>query len=602
MGKILRVDLGTKEILYEDVATEDDEKYIGGAGVAAAIFSREVPADIDPYDEKNLLIFSVGPFCGTMVPFCGRHFVMAKSPLTGIIGEASGGGFFGRELKCAGFDHIIIKGKSEKPVYLWIHEGKAEVRDATDLWGKAGIHKTEMELKKLIGDDKIKTASIGPAGENLIRYAAIINENNHAAGRCGMGAVMGSKKLKAITIRGTGQVMVNNKDKLREATKTLQRIVKENPLANVMKTTGTLAHMDNFISMGDVPIKNYTMSRWKGTKSIGYYALEARGEIKHHACFNCPVGCRANVEYEGKWVAWPEYEMLAMMGSNLFINDLEALIRWNTLLNDLGIDVISLGGALGCFLEAAERNLLDINLDELGFKPDPEKEGSYQIWGSVEPIEKLIKMVAYREGIGNDIAEGVRKFCEIKNLPDDLATHGKGLEVPAHEPRANNLTALDYATTSRGAFHCYEPMQLSAAMTTKKELNLTEKLDNFVTGEVAVNAVIKIQDSSEAYSASGGCIFGFWYTSEIQPWVDALNAITGRSYSVESWVQAGERIFNIKRNYNLDCGITKDDDTFGSRFFTPLPKGGTKKNIPPIKELVSKYYELRGWNAEGRPK
>ncbi len=593
--------MGTKKISQEDVLTEDESDFLGGAGVAAAIFTREVSASIDPYDADNLLIFSVGPICSTAVPFCGRHFVMAKSPLTGILGEASAGGFFGRELKCAGFDYVIIKGKSDEPVYLWIQDNKTEIRDATGLWGK-GVHATETELKKLTGNDKIKTASIGPAGENLVRFAAIINENNHAAGRCGMGAVMGSKNLKAIAVSGTGKVTVDNKEKLMEATKTLQKVVKENPLANIMKVTGTLAHMDNFTSMGDVPIKNYSMSRWSGTKKIGYYALEAHGEIKHHSCFNCPVACRANIEHKGKWVAWPEYEMLAMMGSNLFINDLEALIRWNVLVNDLGIDCISLGGVLGCFLEAAERDLLGIDLKEFQFKPDLEKEGTFQVWGSTEPIEKLIKMVAYREGIGNDMAEGVKKFCEIKNLPDDLATHGKGLEVPAHEPRANNLTALDYATASRGAYHCFEPMQLSAAMTTKKELNLTEKLDNFVSGETAVNAVIKIQDSSEAYSASGGCIFGFWYSHEIKPWVDALNAITGREYTIESWVQAGERIFNLKRKYNIDCGITKDDDTFGSRFFTPIPKGGTRKNVPPLKDLVPKYYKLRGWDAEGIPK
>lgn len=192
----------TRNITSEEVPTELEEKYLGGAGVAAVIFTREVPANVDPYDSKNLLIFSVGPFCGTSVPFCGRHFVMAKSPLTKIIGEASAGGFFGNELKCTGYDHIIVKGKSKKSVYLWIKDETAEIRDASDLWGK-GIHYTETELKNIIGDDKIKTASIGPAGENLVKYAAIINESDHAAGRCGLGAVMGSKKLKSIAVRGT---------------------------------------------------------------------------------------------------------------------------------------------------------------------------------------------------------------------------------------------------------------------------------------------------------------------------------------------------------------------------------------------------------------
>ena len=589
----------TRNITSEEVPTELEEKYLGGAGVAAAIFTREVPVNVDSYDGENLLIFSVGPFCGTSVPFCGRHFVMAKSPLTKILGEASAGGFFGNELKCTGYDHIIVKGKSKKPVYLWIKDGTAEIRDASDLWGK-GIHYTEAELKNIIGDDKIKTASIGPAGENLVKYAAIINESDHAAGRCGLGAVMGSNKLKSIAVRGTGKTSVHNNDALKVAVKKIREMVKQSPLANIMRESGTLIHMDNFISIGDVPIKNYTMSRWPGTKKIGFYALQTRGEIKHHACFNCPVTCRANIEYKGKWVAWPGYEMLAMMGSNLFVDDLNALIKWNLLVNDLGIDLISLGGNIACFLEAAERKLLNMNLSELGFKQDPEKSENYQIWGAIEPIEELIKMITYREGIGNDLAEGVQNFCLIRNLPHDLSTVGKGLEIPAHEPRSSNLTALDYATTCRGAYHCYEPMQLSSGLTLKKELGLTELVDRF-SKEEAVDAVIKIQDASEAYSACGGCIFGFWYTQEITPWIKALNAITGRSYSVDTWMKAGELIFNIKRSYNMDCGITKDDDTFGSRFFTPIPKGGTKKNIPPLDELLPKYYELRGWDQEGRP-
>lgn len=599
MGKILRVDLDTKKISTEDVNPSDEENYIGGAGVAAAIFTREVPAKIDPYDGKNLLIFSVGPFCGTAVPFCGRHFVMAKSPLTGIIGESSAGGFFGKELRSAGFDHIVIKGISENPVFLWIDNENVEIRDASDMWN-FGTVKTETTIKQIIKDDNLKIASIGPAGVNLVKYAAIISESQHASGRCGMGAIMGSKKLKAIAVRGQGKVNIENKDDLKSAVKTIRDIVKENPLANVMKETGTLAHMDNYVSMGDVPIKNYTLSRWPGTKKIGYYALKEKYKIKHYACFNCPVACRAFINFEGQMVAWPEYETLAMMGSLLMVNDLDALIKWNGVLNDLGIDTISLGSTLGAFLEATERKLIDIDLKEIGFESDPEKPGEYQIWGAISAIEKLFRMIAMREGVGDDLAEGVRIFCRKRNLPEDLETHGKGLEVPAHEPRCNNMTALDYATSSRGAYHCYEPMHLSSMANQKIDIGLDKKVERFGTEDV-VNAVVKIQDSSEAYSACGGCIFGFWYVNQITPWLQSLNAITGRSYTVESWIQAGERIFNLKRKFNIESGITKEDDTIGPRFFTPIKKGGTKQNIPPLEELLPKYYNLRGWDSEGNP-
>lgn len=595
MGKIVRVDLGTNEIKIEDMATEDEERFIGGAGVAAAIFTREVPADIDPFDENNLLIFSVGPFCGTAVPFCGRHFVIAKSPLTKILGESSSGGHFGKEFKASGFDILIIKGKSDKPVYLWIKDGTVEIKDASGLWGK-GTQEAHDEIINSLGDDKIKVATIGPAGESLVNIACIINDKNHAAGRCGMGAVMGSKKLKAIAVRGTGKIPVENKEGVSEAAKKVRELLKGSALGMVMAESGTPVHLDSMASVGDVILKNYTIGRWTGVKKIGAKAMRERGEVKMHGCFNCPTACRGFMEYEGKWVTRPEYETLGMLGSNLLVDDLEALIKWNLLVNDLGLDSISLGAVLGCFLESIDRELIDIDISQFGFSKD-------QIWGAVQPIEKLIPMIAYREGIGDDLSEGVRAFCEKKGLPDELAMHGKGLEVPAHEPRANNLTALDYATTPRGAYHCYEPMHLSSYMNLKEEIGLTTQVKKFSTdvAEVA-EAVIKIQDGSEAYSACGGCIFGFWFIHELTPWIDGLNAITGRSYSVETWMEAGKNIVDMKRNFNIKCGITKADDTYGKRFFTPLAKGGARNNVPPLENMLPKYYELRGWDANGIPK
>jgi len=590
MSKILRVHLGSKQVKIESF---NDEKFIGGAGTAAKIFTSEVSPDIDPFDDNNLLIFSVGPICGTTVPYCGRHFIMAKSPLTKILGESSAGGFFGSELKKTGFDHIIIKGKSDKPVYLWIENENVEIRDATDLWSKS-TRETEDLIKKELVDDKIKIATIGPAGENLIKFASIMNEKGHAAGRCGMGAVMGSKKLKAIAVRGTNEVPIESKESLQKAVKKLLNMTKEASMQKAMHEFGTLIHMDNYVSAGDVPIKNFTESRWKGTKSIGVYALLENHEVKHYSCFNCGTACRGRIQYEDEWVAWPEYEFLAMMGSNLYIDDLEALIRWNVIINDLGMDCISLGGVLGVFLEAIERKLIAVDHKSLGFEKDQES-GEYKIWGSTEVIETLINMIAFRKGIGDELAEGVRLFCQKYNLPDDLHIYSKGLEIPAHEPRANNMTALDLSTSSRGAYHGFEPLHLSFAAHLKKEIGLTERIDPFSIDE-SVNAVKKIQDACEAYTATGGCIFGFWYSSEILPWVDAVNAITGRSYTVDDWVKIGETLFNMKRDYNEKCGISKKDDSIGSRFSIPIPKGGTKKNIPPLEEMLQKYYKLRGWN------
>ncbi len=593
MGKILRINLDNKDISYEEIQAEDEEKFLGGMGVATSIVTREVDPNINPFDGENLLIFSVGPYCGTAVPFCGRHFVMAKSPLTKIIGEASSGGFFGKELKCAGFDLVIIKGKSEVPVYLCIKDGEAEILSAKDLWG-CGTQETTEKLKELQGDDKIKVATIGIAGENLVNIACIINDNHHAAGRCGLGAIMGSKKLKAIVVKGTGKVQVNNKEKLNEAAKDIRELIKNDALAMVMADSGTPVHIDSMYSVGDVIIKNYSTGRWIGIKNLGAKAINARGEVKKHGCFNCPTACRGFIEYNGEWVSRPEYETLGMIGSNLLVDDLETVIKWNLIINDLGLDSISLGAVIACFLESIDRKLIKYDLQQLGFSED-------QIWGAIEPIEKLINMIANREGIGDDLSQGVRAFCEKKGLPEDLSMHGKGLEIPAHEPRANNLTALDYATTPRGAYHCYEPMHVSSYMNLKEEINLTGGINRFSSDKDVAEILIKVQNGSEAYSACGGCIFGYWFTNKLTPWVNALNAITGRSYSIESWIEAGERIFNMKRSYNLKCGTTKDDDTYGTRFSTPLDKGGTRKNVPPLQDLLKDYYELRGWDNEGKP-
>jgi len=593
IAKILRVDLDSNKIEYEDYKSKEEVELIGGMGLATAIFTKEVSPEVDPLDGKNHLIFSVGPFCGTAIPFCGRYFITAKSPLTRILGEASSGGFFGKELKTAGYDLVIIKGKSKTPVYLWINDGIAELKDASELWGK-GTQETDEKLKELLGNDKIKVATIGPAGENLVKYACIINDKHHAAGRCGMGAVMGSKNLKAIAVLGTNKVPIQDKDKVNDAAKELRELLKKSALGMVMADSGTPVHIDSMYSVGDVIIKNYTEGRWIGIKKLGAKAMQARGVVKMHGCFNCPTACRGFLEYEGEWVTRPEYETLGMLGSNLMVDDLETIIKWNLIVNDLGLDSISLGAAVGCFLESIERKLISDNLDGFNFTEE-------NVWGNIESIEKLFTKIAYREGIGNDLAEGVRSFCELKGLPDELSMHGKGLEIPAHEPRANNLTALDYATTPRGGYHCYEPMHLSSYMNQKEEIGLTERVDKFGTGDDVAEAVVKIQDGSEAYSAAGGCIFGFWFIHKLTPWINGLNGITGRSYTVDDFMKAGREIVKMKRIFNVKCGITKADDNFGKRFYTPLEKGGSKGNIPPLEGLLEKYYQIRGWDAQGKP-
>ncbi len=599
MTRILRVDLTKKAISIETVPEEDECKYIGGVGVATSILSREVPPGTGPLDPGNVLVLSIGPFGGTIVPFSGRHFFASRSPLTGIFGEASAGGFFGREFSSTSFHHAIISGKADAPVYLYITDGKAELKDATRLWGKT-TSQVEDLIKKELGDEKIKIASIGPAGENLVLYAAIISETDRAAGRCGMGAVMGSKNLKAIAVKGTGKPAVADVEKLKIAAGKLRDLVKESLYAGALSQYGTQSTLVNGPGIGDVPVQNFSSSRWKGMSKLEPAAIDAKG-AKKHACFNCPIACTSMFEQDGKKTRVPEYETLAMLGSNILVDDLDAITRWNVQLNDLGIDTISFGVTVASLLESIERNIdVGIPPGDLGITKiqDPEKGEIYNVWGITAAIDKLIPMVAKREGIGNDLADGVRRFVEKHGLPPDLATHGKGLEIPAHEPRANNLTALDYATSARGAYHCYMPMLLSSNMNFKVEAGLDKMVDRFSAEghEVTARAVIAIQDASEAFSACGGCIFGFQALSGLAPWVDALSAISGHGWTVESWLKAGSEIFSLKRKFNEQCGVTKKDDMIGSRFFQGIAKGGTKKNIPPLDVLLLAYYKQRGWN------
>jgi aldehyde:ferredoxin oxidoreductase len=409
---------------------------------------------------------------------------------------------------------------------------------------------------------------------------------------------MGSKNLKAIALHGSEKTEVKDPVALKKAIKEIQQLLDESPMEGVYKQFGTPAGVDSMMGVGDVPIKNYSLSRWSPAREVGANAIFANKEVKKHHCYACPTGCTGLLEYEGEWVRWPEYETLVMMGVNIMVNDLDALIRWNVLINDLGMDTISLGAVIAMFLEAANSGRLPVKLEDLGFVPDPENRVNFQTWGSVQAIEALIKQIAYREDeIPHELGEGVRAFCEKYNLPEKFQTHVKGLEVPAHEPRSNNMTALDYITTPRGAFHCYMPMHLSTSMNYKKDIGLDTAVNRF-DSEAAPETVIKVQDASEAFSACGGCIFGFNFVPLIQPWVDCLNAITEKNYTVDSWMKVGERLINLKRAFNNAAGQTKADDRLSERFLTAIPKGGTKKNIPPTKEMLEKYYKLRKWDIK----
>ncbi|MBC7109953.1 MAG: aldehyde ferredoxin oxidoreductase family protein [Archaeoglobi archaeon] len=598
MGKLLRVDLTRNEIREEELKEELAKKFIGGSGLSAKIIYDELPnpAEVDPLSPENILIFMTGPLVGVRVPNSGRHSVCAKSPLTGIWGEANSGGTWGVEFKKTGYDGIIITGKAEKPVYLWIHEGGVEIRDASHLWGKDTFETDEILKEET--DKKAVTASIGPSGEKLVKIAAVMNDGKdaRAAGRTGMGAVMGSKNLKAIAVRGDKEIPVYDEERLKELTKDLGKMIAEK--AERMGKYGTANIVIMVEEIGDLPIKNWLQGRWvDGAEKLSGERMAETILKRRYFCKNCVIGCGRIVEIqEGKWKleeqAGPEYETIGAFGSMCLVDDLGAVSKLNEICNRYGIDTISAGSIVAFAMEAYEKGILKES--DIGF---PLK------WGDADAAVRLTEMIAKKEGIGALLSEGVRRAAEkLGGLALEMAIHSKGLELPMHDPRAYSSIAVAYATSNRGACHLQGLTHPLEGRLVIPELGYSEPLDRFeVKGKGIMSA--KMQNLMAMFDSLTLCKFLIFGGITVRHLVDWLNATTGWNFTVEEFLKTGERIYNIKRMFNVKCGVSRKDDTMPLRVLThKRGEGGSAEHLPAWNIMLSEYYEFRGWDEMGIPK
>ncbi len=591
MGKILRVNLTTGEM--RDEATNPDwaEQFIGGAGLAARYLWEHLAPDADPLAPENPLIFMTGPLTGTAAPSCGRFVVCARSPLTGLWGESNSGGFWGPELKFAGYDGIVISGRAPEPVYLAIADGKAALKPASHLWG-LDAYETQRLVKEEMGDRRARVACIGAAGESLVKYAAIMNDHGRAAGRTGMGAVMGAKNLKAVAVLGHASVPVADADALRAAVDDILQFIQEDPASQVFRLMGTANGVILQADIGDMPIHHFAGGVFPAAIDISGPTMSETILRRRASCFRCPIGCGRRTAptrdpFATPGVDGPEYETIASFGSLLDCADLEAVARANHLCNVHGLDTISCGVTLA----------LAYQMFEAGILTERDTDGLRLEWGDLRPAIALIPRIARREGFGALLADGALALARRFGV-EDWAVHVKGLEVPMHDPRANIGMALVYATGPRGASHMDADVYMVDLGQEQEELGILAG-NRFDQSADKVGIVIRMQNYHAFTNSLIACSNAFYGSHR---WRALFAAVVGREISPNDLLTAGERIFNLKRAIVNRLGVRREDDRLPAALLKPLPDGGTEGNVPDMDALLPEFYRQRGWDWKtGRP-
>ncbi|HDZ35816.1 MAG TPA: aldehyde ferredoxin oxidoreductase [Thermococcus sp.] len=585
-GKFLRVNLSTGEVKVEEYGEELAKKWLGSRGLAIYLLLKEMDPKADPLGPENKLIIAPGPLSGTSAPTGGRYNVVTKSPQTGFITMANSGGYFGAELKFAGWDAIVVEGKAEKPVYIYIKDDHVEIRDASHLWGKV-VSETEEALRKEIGSNKVRIASIGPAGENLVKFAAIMNDGHRAAGRAGVGAVMGSKNLKAIAVEGSKRVSVADKQKFMLTVKEKITKLKNDPVAGGgLPKYGTAVLVNIINSNGLYPTRNFQTGIFKYAEEQSGEAMTAKYLIKNQPCYACPIGCgRVNKLPTLGVTEGPEYESIWALGANLGINDLASIIEANHQCDEFGLDTISTGGTLAAAMELYEKGHLTD--EELGDAP------AFR-WGNTEVLHYYIEKIAKREGLGDKLAEGGYRFAEMYGHPE-YSMSVKKLELPAYDPRGAEGHGLAYATNNRGGCH------IKNYMISPEILGYPYKMDPHDVSDEKVKTLIIFQDLTALIDAAGLCVFTTFGLGA-DDYRDLLNAALGWDFSTEDYLKIGERIWNAERIFNLKAGLDPArDDNLPKRFLEePMPEGPNKGHVVRLKEMLPRYYALRGWTEDGK--
>ncbi|MBM7559410.1 aldehyde ferredoxin oxidoreductase C-terminal domain-containing protein [Marinitoga litoralis] len=584
-GKVLRVNLTEKSVKVEELP-KDAELYLGGRGLATKMFYDEVDPNVAPLLPDNKLFMATGPLTGTAAPTGGRYMVVTKGPLTGTIASSNSGGYFGAELKFAGYDIVVFEGKSDKPVYLSIKDDHVELKDASHLCGKDVFETTDMLLEEF-GDPKARVACIGPAGEKLVKFAAVMNDKHRAAGRTGVGAVMGSKNLKAVVVRGTKRPDVKDPAKFMETVKEKIKMLKENGVTGEgLPKLGTKV-LDNIINQnGLYPTRNFQDSVFELTDEVSGEALVEKGYlVKNMPCYGCPIACGRRVTLpNGIETEGPEYETGWAFGADCGVSDLVAIVEANHLCNKYGLDTISAGATLAAAMEMYEKGI--IKKEELNNGPELK-------FGSSEAIVYYTKQMGLREGFGDKLAEGSYRLAE-KYGHVELSMTVKKQELPAYDPRGAQGHGLEYATSNRGGCH------VRGYMISPEILGAPEKLDPLAL-EGKAEWVKIFQDLTAVIDSAGLCLFTS-FALGLEDYKDLINAALGWDLSAEETLKIGERIWNLERKFNLEAGIDPSQDTLPKRLLNdPVKEGPNKGHVVRLDVLLPKYYEVRGWSKEGIP-
>jgi aldehyde:ferredoxin oxidoreductase len=607
MNKGYDVDLSSGEVKELQISDQERAAYLGGKGIGVRLLYDHTPAGLDPFDERMVMVFSTGPLTGTSAPQSNRFVVTTKSPLTGAVGTSTCGGDFATKLKRAGVDWLLVRGKAPRPVYLQVTEAGVQIEDAAHLWGK-GAEQTQELLPAGFGK-----AVIGPAGENLVRFACVVSQDR-VAGRVGCGAVMGSKNLKGIVANGRAKVAIADQDRYKSFQKQITRFLLDHPMAGgILPRLGTANLVMTTAGRNILPTFNFGKGTDHRAAQISGEKMAAEDLKKQVGCRACPINCGRGIERNGKLTKGPEYETLGLLGSNLGNFDLKRVYEWNQLCDDLGMDTISAGGVLGFATELTQNGKLD---SELSF----EDHGA---------VSQMLQDMAYRRGLGDDLAEGVRRMSD-KYGGAQYAIHVKGLELPAYDPRGCYGQGLEYATTNRGGCHIQGatmylettgPISIDPLSTRfKPELvvlqqNLSSAVTcsvfcMFSTYAIVPSAAYNLDPQGLAYRLvtnvllNSGPVLSLVLKAKkpIQMWwfEKFLTYVTGQKTSMGDFLEVGERVFNLERMYNLREGLTPEQDTLPPRMLEE-PLFSQQQRGVPLEKMLPRYYKLRGWDAGGVP-
>ena len=599
-GKLLRVDLTTGNSQVEEIPTEWLHEYIGGRGLADRYLFEEMDPTVDPLAPENKMIFATGPLTGTPAPCGARYMVVTKGALTNAITTSNSGGAWGPELKFAGYDLLIIEGRAPKPSYLYIYDDVVEIRDAAHYWGKV-VSETEDGLREELGIPQLRVACIGPAGENLVKFACIMNDKHRAAGRSGVGTVMGAKNLKAIAVRGTGGVQVANPEAFMKAVWAMRATMESNPGYAAFADLGTAATIDLTNAAGGLPTRNFQQGQFEEAENLNGNAVRDTRMVTNKACFACTIACgrvcRLGDESDKFTVNthprnWkisgegPEYEAAWALGADCGVGDLDAVLKANWLCNDLGMDPISMGATLAAAMELYENGTVTDDMVELPLT-----------FGSGEALVRMTEATGYREGFGDELAAGSKLMGEKFKNPD-VFMGSKGQEFPAYDPRGFQGMGIAYATCNRGACHlrAWTPgAETSGVFSDDPEENAhgTAGKSEWVVNE---------QHRSTAHDNTGLCLFVGFAGGGLETFVPITAAATGIDYTIDDFVKIGERTWNLERLWTLKAGLTKADDTLPKRLLTEGHKEGPSKGVTVhLDVMLPIYYESRGWDEEGVP-